>query len=74
MQQQWRKAETVDKALAILIDKYLEVFDLIPDGRSALVKVGYLFDKWAKNEHQANGAQSLTRRSLCVCIEALPMD
>ena len=72
MLQKWRKAATVDKALATLIDKYLEVVDVIPDGITALENIGYLFDKWGKNEHQANGAQSLTRRSLCVCIEALP--
>lgn len=72
MLQKWQNEATVDKAVATLIDKYLEVYDLIDEGRSALENVSNLFDKWVKNEHQTNGVQSLTRRSLCVCIEALP--
>ena len=72
MLQQWRRAATVDKAVATLIEQYFEVQEEILVGRSALEIVSGIFIKWAANEHQANGAQSLTRRSLCVCIEALP--
>ena len=69
---QCQRATTVDKAVVTLIDKYLEVVGVILEGTNTLENVSDLFDKWAKKEHQANGAQSLTRRSLCVCIEALP--
>ncbi len=72
MQNQWQKASTVDKAVVTIIDKYLEVQGVIFDGKNTLEDVIHLVDKWATKEHQANGAQSLTRRSLCVCIEALP--
>ena len=72
MLQKWQNEATVDKAVATLIDKYLEVQGVIFDGKNTLEDVIHLVDKWATKEHQANGAQSLTRRSLCVCIEALP--
>ena len=58
--------------MATLIEQYFEVQEEILVGRSALEIVSGIFIKWEENEHQANGAQSLTRRSLCVCIEALP--
>ena len=72
MLQKWQNEATVDKAVATLIDKYLEVQHKIIEGKEALENVSNLFDKWVKREDLANGAQSLTRRSLCVCIEALP--
>ena len=68
----WKFETLVDAELVVRIHKYLNVMEFVYAGIIESIAVIDLLQKLVEKEQKSNGMQSLTRRSLCVCILSLP--
>ena len=68
----WTEEALVDAQLVARILEYCTVKESVQDDIIELIAVIDLLQKWVEKKQKSNGMQSLTRRSLCVCILSLP--